>query len=198
MFNHCKNKCWAYACIWSILTLIICSTGWAAEVDETGVKYDYIIGSGDVLEISIWKDKALTKVVVVLPDGTIQFPLIGQLNAAGKTVIQLKNKIETRISRYVPNPVLSLIVQKVNSMKIFVIGRVYRAGHFMIEGDTDVMQALSMAGGLNPYAKRNKIKIFRKGDTSTKIFNFEYDKVSKGEKIDQNILLKRGDVIVVP
>ena len=198
MIDLFKSKCWLQSCTWIFTILIMCSSAWEAEADYIDAEPDYTIGPGDVLEISIWKDKALTKVVVVLPDGKIQFPLIGQLRAAGKTVSQLKDEIEAKISRYVPNPVLSLIVQKVNSMKIYIIGRVHRAGHFMLEANTNVMQALSMAGGLNPYAKRNKIRIFRKGENSTKIFNFEYDKVSKGEKIEQNILLKRGDVIVVP
>ncbi len=159
---------------------------------------DYVIGQGDMLDISVWGDQALTKTVVVLPDGNISYFLIGIVKAAGKTITQLKQEIETRISLYVPNPVLNVEVRQVNSMLIYVIGRVNAPGKFVIYSNVNVLQALSMAGGLNAFAKRDKIKIFREEDGQTRIFNFRYDDVVDGNMLEQNIKLQRGDVVVAP
>jgi polysaccharide biosynthesis/export protein len=159
---------------------------------------DYLIGPGDVLEISVWKEEALTKAVVVLPDGRISFPLIGQVQAADRTVADLKQEITKRIVKYAPKEEVNLEVKQVNSMLVYVIGRVNQPGRFVLNTNVDVLQALSIAGGLNPFAKRNQIKIYRKEGGKTTIYNFSYDDVTDGEKLQQNITLKRGDVIVVP
>jgi len=158
----------------------------------------YVIGLGDVLDISVWKNDEMTKKVTVLPDGKITFPLIGDHTAEGKTVAQLKNELEAKIIRFIPEPVLSIVVQQVNSMYIYVIGRVNKPGRFDLNTNVNVLQALSMAGGLNPFAKRNKIRIQREENNSTQIYEFNYDDVTKNGKLEQNIRLKRGDVIVVP
>ncbi|MEM2983406.1 MAG: polysaccharide biosynthesis/export family protein [Candidatus Bathyarchaeia archaeon] len=159
---------------------------------------DYIIGPGDVLDISVWKDETLTRSVVVLPDGKISFPLIGEVMASGKTVAQLKKEIEGRLSAFVPDVTLSFEVRQVNSMLIYVIGRVNNPGRFLLNTNINVLQALSMAGGLTPFAKRDKIKIFRHEGDKTQIFKFQYDDIVEGKNLEQNILLKRGDVVVVP
>jgi polysaccharide export outer membrane protein len=161
-------------------------------------KEDYVIGPGDVLEISVWKEEALTKLVTVLPDGKISFPLIGQTIAGGKTLAKLRTELEKKLSRFVPDLTLSVGVHQVNSMMVYVIGRVNRPGNFALNTNINVLQALSMAGGLNPFAKRSKIKIFRKEDGLDKTFDFDYDDVSKGENLEQNIWLERGDIVVVP
>ncbi len=159
---------------------------------------DYVIGPGDVLMISVWKDEALTRQVVVLPDGKVAFPLIGQTTAGGRTVADLTKEFEQKLSRYVPDLTLNLSVHQVNSLMIYVIGRVNNPGRFVLNSDINVLQALAMAGGLNPFAKRGDIKIFREVGKGTEIFTFDYDRASAGEQIQQNIRLRRGDVIVVP
>ena len=166
--------------------------------NEDLVGAGYVIGPGDVLDISVWKNDEMTKKVTVLPDGKITFPLIGDHIAEGKTVVQLKNELEAKIIRFIPEPVLSIVVQQVNSMYIYVIGRVNKPGRFDLNTNVNVLQALSMAGGLNPFAKRKKIRIQREENNSTKIYEFNYDDVTKNGKLEQNIRLKRGDVIVVP
>ena len=158
----------------------------------------YLIGPGDILSISVWKDEALTQRLPVLPDGTLHFPLVGKLKAGGKTTDEFKHEIETKITRYVPDPVLSVSVTEVNSMVFYVIGRVNSPGRQLFNANVTALQALAMAGGPNPFAKRNKIKIFREENNQTLIFDFPYDDISKGERLDYNILLKRGDVMVVP
>jgi polysaccharide export outer membrane protein len=158
----------------------------------------YIIGPGDVLDISQWRDDALMRQVVVLADGRISFPLVGEIMAAGKTVAQLKKDIADKLADYVPDAVISIEVKQSNSMVIYVTGRVNNPNRFPVNANVTVLQAVSTAGGLNPFAKRNKIKIFRQEGDKTKVFLFKYDEVVDGKNLDQNITLTRGDVIVVP
>jgi polysaccharide export outer membrane protein len=166
----------------------------AMAPDEAG----YLIGPGDVLDISVWKDEALTRSCVVRPDGFISFPLVGDVLAAGRTSSQLKTEMEGRLNRYVPGVTLSLEIKQINSMIIYVIGKVNNPGRFILNVDVNVLQALAIAGGLNTYAKRNKIRIFRHGSNETTIFPFEYDEVVEGKRLEQNIYLRRGDTVVIP
>jgi polysaccharide biosynthesis/export protein len=159
---------------------------------------DYLIGPGDILDISVWKEEALTKTVVVLPDGKISFPLVGQVAAAGRTVDDLKQEISKRIVKFAPKEEVNLEVKQVNSMLVYVIGRVNQPGRVILNTNVDVLQALAIAGGLNPFAKRTQIKVFRKEGGKTAILRFNYDEVTDGEKLEQNVTLKRGDVVVVP
>jgi len=159
----------------------------------------YILGPGDALDISLWRDDALTKQnIIILPDGRISFPLAGEIMAAGKTVDELKKDIAEKLIDYVPEPVLSVEVRQANSMLIYVIGRVNTPNRFPVNANVNVLQGLAMAGGLNPFAKRNDIKIFRQEEKKTKIFPFRYDDVVEGRNLEENIVLQRGDVIVVP
>jgi polysaccharide export outer membrane protein len=172
----------------------------SANAPAAAVDSNYPIGPGDILGISVWKDEALTKDVVVLPDGVISFPLLGLIQAAGKTVAQLKAEMEEKIQQYVSEPVVNVEVKQVNSMVVFVIGRVNvpAAGRLVLNSNLNVLQALAMAGGLNPFAKRNSIKVFRKEGNETLIFPFHYDDVVEGKRLEENIQLKRYDIIVVP
>ncbi len=158
---------------------------------------EYTIGAGDVLDISVWKNADLTRQIVVLPDGTVRFPLIGQLEVEGKSVARLEKELMEKLKKYVPEPVLSISILQANSMMIYVIGKVNQPGRFEIRKNIDVLQALAVAGGLNPFAREKQIGIFRKTAGKTDIFNFNYKEVSEGVNLDQNIMLQRGDVIVV-
>lgn len=186
-----------------LVALILLGTGlpaYAGEEDAalSGRAEEYRIGCGDVLRISIWKNEDLTREVAVVPDGTITFPLIGVIHASDKTVSELKDEIAASIERYVPEPVLSVSVVAVNSMHVYVIGRVNHPGRFVLNSRVRVLQALAMAGGPNQFADKSDIRIFREEAGETVIFEFNYNKVSKGKRLEENIMLKRGDVIVVP
>jgi polysaccharide biosynthesis/export protein len=183
---------------WNVVVVLICCLSASAGAQEAAPVADYIIGAGDVLNISVWKDESLTRQVVVLPDGKIGFPLIGQVTAAGKTVAELTKEIEQKLARFVPGVELSVVVQQIGSMTIYVIGKVNAPGRFNLASDVNVLQALAMAGGLNPFAKRGDIKIFRETGGGTKVFFFDYDTVADGKDPRQNMRLKKGDVIVVP
>ena len=186
---------WLFRCCWIGVALFAVSAGGTAASAGEG---DYRIGTGDVLSISVWKDESLTRQVVVLPDGTISFPLIGRVQAADKALEELKEIVRKRLTRYVPDPIISMEVIQVNSLKVYVIGKVNRSGRFDLKDHINVLQALALAGGLNPYAKNGKIKIFRKTGDKTVILPFDYDAVAKGKALEQNVLLESGDVIVVP
>ena len=159
---------------------------------------DYIIGPGDVIGISVWRDEALTRSAVVLPDGKIQFPLIGEIVAGGKTVLQLKQEFVEKLSKYVVDADISVDVKQSNSLVIYIIGKVNNPGRQILLANTSVLQALSMAGGLNLFADKDDIKIFRQDNDRTVVYSFRYSKVVSGTYLDDNIMLKRGDVIVVP
>ncbi|MCX7857685.1 MAG: polysaccharide biosynthesis/export family protein [Deltaproteobacteria bacterium] len=184
--------------VFSVMLVILVPFFLFAQISTEEEMKSYVIGPGDVLDISVWRDDALTKTVVVLPDGRISFPLIGEILAAGRTLDDIKREIKQKLSAYVSEPVLNLEVKQVNSLIIYVIGRVNNPGRFVLNTNVNVLQALSMAGGLNPFAKKERIKVFRQENGKTRIIPFNYDDVVEGKNIEQNITLKRGDVVVVP
>ena len=156
------------------------------------------MGPEDVLFISVWKDEHLTREAVVRPDGMISFPLVGDLPAEGRTVDDLRADLVKRLSRYIPNANVTVAVTKVLSYKVYVVGRVTKPGEYLVGHYTDVLQALSLAGGLTPFAAENDIKIIRRVNGEQRVFLFRYSDVRKGRDLDQNILLQRGDVVMVP
>ena len=171
-----------------------------AKVEPEVVDIDsgYQLGPEDVLEISVWKEEALKKEVLIRPDGGLSFPLIGGVQAAGKTVGQLKREIEQRLEKFIPDPVVSIALLKVVGNKIYVIGKVNKPGEFPAGRYVDVLQVLTMAGGLTSFAAENGIKVMRKEDGKNIVFPFRYSDVKNGEALEQNIQLKGGDVVVVP
>ncbi len=158
----------------------------------------YKIGPGDVLEISVWKDQELTRQVIVQPDGYISFPLIGQIQAGDCTLSQIQEEIAKKLEEYLPNPTVTVMPVKIESYKIYVIGKVNKPGMFALPEKINVMQALSIAGGTTPYAKLGDIIILRQGPNGQMRIPFNYKKVAKGKDLKENIQLKRGDVVVVP
>lgn len=176
------------------------SAGITAHTDDVppGETKEYIIGPGDAIGISVWRDDAMTRTVVVLPDGTISFPLIGDVIAGGKTVAQLKEYLKSKLSRYIADTDLTVEVKQSNSMIVYVIGRVNAPGRQVLFANTNVLQALAMAGGLNPFAKKDQVRVFRQDEGKTKMFTFDYSEVVEGRHLEANIELRRGDVIIVP
>jgi len=181
-----------------IVMLISISPIQAADQPPAMASKDYVIGPGDVLDISVWNNEALTKTVTVLPDGKIRFPLIGEVEVGGKTLSVLEEELKKRIGDFVPNPELSVMVQQTASMLIYVIGEVNNPGRFLLNTNINVLQALAMVGGFNMWAKKNKIKILREIKGKTIILKFAYDDVIEGKNLDQDILLKRGDILLIP
>lgn len=162
------------------------------------VEGSYLLGPEDIIKISVWKDEHLTQEVVVRPDGMISFPLVGDISAAGRTIEDVRLELVKRLNKFVPNPHVSVLAIKILSYKIYVIGRVNKPGEFLTGHYTDVLQALSLAGGLTPFASENDIRIMRRDRGEQLVFQFRYGDVRKGKELGQNIILERGDVVVVP
>jgi polysaccharide biosynthesis/export protein len=159
---------------------------------------DYQIAPEDVLGISVWKEDGLNKEVLVRPDGRISFPLAGDMQASGKTAQQLEEEITLRLTKYIAHPVVSVTVLKVMGNKIYVMGKVNKPGEYLAGRYLNVLQALSLAGGLTPFAAENEIKVLRREGGRDLVFLFHYSEVRKGYNLEQNITLKGGDVVVVP
>jgi polysaccharide export outer membrane protein len=173
----------------------------AAQVDAKATApadFSYRVGPEDVIEISVWKEEGLKKEVLVRPDGGISFPIVGEIRAAGKTAAEIRDEVTERLKRTINNPMVSVSVLKIAGNRVYVIGRVNRPGEYVAGRYIDVLQALTMAGGLTPYAAEDDIKVLRKSDGRDEIFVFEYSDVRKGRKLEQNITLQGGDVVVVP
>jgi polysaccharide export outer membrane protein len=142
------------------------------------------------------EEKTLQRELMVRPDGGLDFPLIGDIDVSGKTIEQLRKELATKLAKYVPDPVVTISVKQSLGNKIYVVGKVNKPGDYIVIRNTDVMQALSMAGGLNPYASANKIKILRR-EHAYKAIPFKYSRVERRD-LEQNIILQGGDVVVVP
>ena len=159
---------------------------------------DYRIGPEDVLDISVWKEPDLHKEVLVRPDGGVTFPLAGDIMAAKKTPQQLQDEITKKIKKYIPDAVVTVSVVKLTGFRIYVNGKVNKPGQYTIGRYLDVLQALTLAGGLTPYASSKEIKILRRENGKEVTYHFNYKEVKNGENLGQNIQLKNDDVVVVP
>lgn len=178
--------------------LILQSTHHAQAADGAAKNSSYKIQPGDILEISVWKEDSLLRTALVRPDGGLSFPLVGDVLAAGKSVEELQLLISERLTKYIPDPVVTVSTQQLNGNKIYVIGKVARPGEFVANRHMDIVQALSVAGGMTPYAASNKIKILRRENGTLISIPFRYGDVEKGENLEQNIILQSGDVVLVP
>ena len=158
----------------------------------------YELGPGDVVEISVWKDESLSRTLVVPPDGVISFPLIGDIRLESMTVENLRKKVTQLLAAYVPDATVTVMIKELNSLNAYVIGKVNKPGAYPITMDTTVMQILSVAGGMNPFASESQVHILRRINNKTIKIPFDFKQILKGENLEQNIVLKRGDVVVVP
>lgn len=160
---------------------------------------NYMLAPGDFLEISVWKEEGMQKEqILVAPDGNITFPLAGTIMAAGKPMFALEDAIAARLADYIADPVVNVKLLQSNGNTIFVIGKVNKPGQFPANRRIDVMQALSLAGGLTVFADSDSINVLRRVGNSIKVFPFDYDEVLDGENLEQNIILEAGDTVTVP
>ena len=173
----------------------------AAEVKAASyISGDYKIGPEDVVEVIVWRNAELSKVVPVRPDGKISLPLVGDVPALGLTAAQLTDDIAARLKFYKETPNVSVVVQQVNSYSVYVMGEVAKPGRYQLKTYTTLLQAISTAGGFTPYAAKNKMFVLRKAPeagTETRI-NVSYDEIVSGADSSQNVVLLPGDTVVVP
>jgi polysaccharide export outer membrane protein len=159
----------------------------------------YVIGSSDVLAITVWKEPEVSRSIPVRPDGRISLPLVGEIQAAGRTPIQLEQDIAARLQTYISKPEVTVIVEQINSEKFNILGRVVKPGSYLLSGTTTVLDAIALAGGFQDFAKQGGIYILRpnpQGGESRLAFN--YKQVIKGNHPEQNVRLEPHDTIIVP
>lgn len=179
------------------LLALIAAPTWAAN--EPVLTQGYTLQPGDIVSVSVWQEPGLEQLVLVRPDGGMSFPLAGDLKAGGLTIDALSDAIKQKLSKYIPNPVVTVTLQEIPGNRVYVTGRVNRPGDFpIVSRDVTVMQALAMAGGLTPFADEKNIKVLRKENGVQRSISFNYKKVMRGELLGQNISLQAGDVIIVP
>lgn len=158
----------------------------------------YRIGAEDGLEIAVWRDDTLKSTVVVRPDGGISFPLAGDFIVAGMTAAEVRDELVKRLTRFVPDPVVTVTVLRVASYRIYVLGRVNKPGDYAVGRTIDVLQALSLAGGMTPFAEEDGIRIIRRVDGRSVAIPFQYSRVRRSSDMSQNITLQSGDLLLVP
>jgi len=159
----------------------------------------YQLSPGDALEVTVWKEEGLQQLqILIAPDGTIVFPLIGTVAASGKTISELKDNLTARLADYISDPSVSVKLLNNQGNSVFVIGKVNKPGQVFSGRRLDVLQALSLAGGLSIFAKEGSISILRRNGNEIQVFPFDYGDVIDGEDLEQNILLEPGDTVTVP
>jgi polysaccharide biosynthesis/export protein len=182
--------------VFFLLTMLL--TPAHAQEGASAPPQEYLVNAGDTLEISVWKEPDLQREVLVRPDGGISFPLAGDLPAKGRSVTEIRQDLEQRLTRYIPDLVLTVSVMDVSGNRIFVIGQVVRPGSFVMNPELDVMQALSLAGGTTPFASLRDIRILRREGNQRSAIAFDFTEVARGRSLERNIVLRSGDIVVVP
>lgn len=186
----------SFACLGVMLALCAPSGLWAQ--DSEGPTPLYVIQPSDILEVFVWKEPDLSRRVLVRPDGRISFPLVQDLQAAGLTPAELKEKIEGLLKQFIASPNVTVIVEEIRNYRIYVTGKVNNPGSFTLEKPVTVLQALSLAGGFAEFANESDVKVVRTYGDQYMYLDFNYKDVIKGKNTEQNIVLRSGDVVVVP
>ncbi len=181
-----------------VLIAVLSLTLWTPGALAQGVAPDYEISAEDVLEISVWKEPELQRQVIVRPDGGISFPLVGDIPAAGRTPQQLEQDIKSRLDQFIPDSVVTVSVVELRGLRIYVSGKVRNPGQFLVGRYVDVLQAITLAGGLTPFADESGIQVIRRTSAGEEIFKFNYSRVKRGRDLAQNIMLQADDIVVVP
>jgi polysaccharide export outer membrane protein len=164
---------------------------------------EFLIGPEDVLMVTVWRNQELSKEVIVRPDGKISMPLLGDIPAAGLTAQALSKQIADGLVEFMSTPTVSVQVKEINSYHIFAVGEVARPGKIVLKSFTSVLQGISYAGGFTTFASRNNVHVLRnvkngQGEPKQVMIPVPYQDIVKGINLEANIILKAGDVIVVP
>lgn len=158
----------------------------------------YVLQPGDRMFITVWNEPALDREVLILPDHSFSYPLVGIVDARGKSASDLREHLTEKIDKYIPAASVTVSVIGLEGNRIYVIGKVNNPGVFPVVSPIDVLQALGLAGGLAEFAKDSKIKVIRRIGGKNQVFPFDYGDAIKGKNLEANIVLKSGDVVAVP
>jgi polysaccharide biosynthesis/export protein len=159
----------------------------------------FVIGSEDVLSVNVWKEAEISRTVTVRSDGKITLPLVGELQASAKTPKQLEDEISSKLSGYIADPAVTVIVQEIRSQRFNILGQVAHPGSYVIGNTTTVLDAIALGGGYRDFAKQKSIYILRRNPDGTQTrLVCNYKEVIKGRHPEQNIKLQPGDTVIVP
>lgn len=179
----------------SVLVCILFTVPAHADSTENG----FVVLPGDVLQITVWKEEGMDREVLVLPDGTITFPLIGTLPVKYLSLSQVQSLIKGRLQSSIPEAFVTVSVNALLGHKVSVLGQVKTPGEIILNSRTGVLQAISQAGGLTPYAEEDRIIIIRVGAEGVKeTISFPYSSIARGRDLEKDIDLLPGDVVLVP
>lgn len=179
--------------LFSLLVTSILSVSSAFALDNT-----YKLKEGDSLNVSVWGEETLQKEAIVLPDGSITFPLAGRVDVAGATVVEVEKKITEKLKVYLPDPQVTVVVSGINGNQIFILGKVLTPGPVLMSGPMTVMQALSLNGGFDKFADLDSIKVLRIVNGIQKVIPVNYSALIQGRDLKSNVMLNAGDTILVP
>lgn len=158
---------------------------------------EYVLGVEDKLGISVWKEVELGKSVVIRPDGKVTFPLVGDVQAAGRTPRQLSDDLTKSIAKFIKEPMVTVVVEEINNFKVFVLGEVTVQGTLNLRRHTRLLEAIAMSGGVTQYADRSNVVLLRYQDGKEGRTKIDYRKIVSGDKPELNVELKPGDTIIV-
>jgi polysaccharide export outer membrane protein len=164
-------------------------------VENPGI---YLLRQGDSVMISVWREDALQKQVIVLPDGSITFPLVGRIEVAGLSTPEVERRITAKLKEYIPEPVVTVVIAGIDGNRAYVMGKVNSPGSLIINGPLTVLQAISIMGGFDKFADESGIKVIRAKADRQEVFPVHYKDIISGRDMSSNILLKAGDTIIVP
>jgi len=199
-----KSKQLVIAAMVSVFSIGICQSvlsqdkpvqTWSAKSQSI----DYRIGAGDVIEVATWKEPELSrKEVLVRVDGKISFPLIGDIQAAGMTPVELTETIQKGLKDYVTSPVVTVTITNPGSQKVYILGEVLKTGEYPLYKTLTVLQAFALAGGFTQWASKDEIILLRKEGGKEKIYKINYKDIVRGRESENNLALQANDTIVVP
>lgn len=188
---------WILLCICSALSFNVL----AQDIENENQIGSYLINAGDILRVDVWNEPTLSQeTVLVRPDGFISVPVIGEISVGGAGIFDAQSKIKTKLGRYLKDePTVVVSVLQTSGSQVFVLGKVIRPGAFALRGNLDITQALALAGGTNQFAAENKIKVFRRDASGAqRVFKFKLSDIRSGDRLESNILLQSGDLVLVP
>lgn len=168
------------------------------SIANAGAVQAYKLRQGDLIQVSVWGEDKLQKESLVLPDGSITYPLAGRVEVVGLTSTEVEKRIAEKLKAYLPDPQVSVVIEKITGNLAHVMGKVLKPGQVLMTGPMTVLDALSMAGGLDKFADRSNIKVLRNTPQGQKAIPVYYDQLLRGQNLESNITLNPGDTILVP
>lgn len=181
----------------SVLAFVLLLLNVSVSAAEGGDAYK--LHQGDVLQVSVWGEEKLQSQSLVLPDGSITYPLAGRVEVVGLTAAEVEKRIAAKLKPYLPDPQVSVVITTIAGNSVHVLGKVVKPGQILMSGPMRFLEALSIAGGFDKFAEKSAIKVIRNTPNGQKAIPVgNYEQLIKGENLDNNILLMPGDTIVIP